>query len=241
MRFKTPLIIQELPVPFIPDAFQKCERQITSCCLLCFSTDQGSSTLGSTFQKNVFFAHEEIKGDIYIDNSKCSCKCTFVNISVESRLSIRFHEDVFGGHRKLTNQQELLCQVVKGPDEHQSDWRHSIILDLKAIQMPELSDKKDKKTGERKQRSPEDVFMAIQPQASCHARYFTFEYHLSADTEFSSDVNSVPPRLKQEISILPVINPDSFGISAPDNWSPIRLECFKPEVVHTTSHWISFT
>ena len=95
MRYKTQLTIREPPVPFVPDAYQKCERQITKCCG-CLTSDQGASILGSTFDKNVFFPHEEIKGDIYVDNSKCACKCRFVSFAVESKLTIKFHEDVFG-------------------------------------------------------------------------------------------------------------------------------------------------
>ena len=86
---------------------------------------------------------------------------------------------------------------MKGPDGFEGGWTHQVYVDLKTIKLPEASGKKDKLTGVRKPLSPEEAFMASQPQSSCHAKFFSFEYLLSAQTEYEGCITSLTPRLKQ--------------------------------------------
>ena len=104
--------------------------------------------------------------------------------------------------------------------------------------MPELVDKKDKKTGGRKPLSSHDAFMVRGIQSACHGKFFTMEYALVAEAMvdgcFCGCAHSMP-HIRMPISILPIVNPDCLGFKPPHNWEPKHLGKFTPEFDHCDS------
>jgi len=68
MKYKQVLIIREPPIAFKQGDKQSETARITSCC--CFP--EGTSTMSSVFDKNIFLTNEVIKGFVEVDNSKCN-------------------------------------------------------------------------------------------------------------------------------------------------------------------------
>lgn len=191
------------------------EKHIKTCCCLA----KGTSKLGSTFQKNIFFPHEEIKGAITIDNSHCTIDCKNVHFAVETQLT--FHiPALFGSHHHHMIERDLIQENTKGPCAGEGDWSKEMCVDLRHIPMPELTDRKSKKGG-RKPLSPEDLFLVRGLQSACHGSFFRMEYFLVAETTYDGCTCCAElPHSRMPISILPIVNPDCFGFKAPEGWNP---------------------
>ena len=187
--------------------------------------------MGSTIEKNVFFNHEEIKGEIYIDNSNCAQRCPRVVYYLDSNLWLRGGDaDQYLEH--VGNR--LIDVTIQGPNEHQGDWKSEICLDLKNVPMPDLIETKwDKRRHFEKPISPEDLFTARGVQSRCHAKFFNHEYHFNAFMIYDEGCVCIEaPCIAQEICILPVVNPYSFGFKPPVDWTPTSLGSLKPEAKH---------
>jgi len=62
----------------------------TWCCV-----NQGVSKIEAIFEKNIFYAHENCKADIHIDNSKCNLNITESRLGIEQHIYIKAGWDTF--------------------------------------------------------------------------------------------------------------------------------------------------
>lgn len=84
MKYKQVLNIREKPVAFAANAVQSETSNVkTWCCC-----DQGTSSMSSVFNKNVFMPNELAEGKVVVDNSNCQLNVTRVNFFVEQVLHI---------------------------------------------------------------------------------------------------------------------------------------------------------
>jgi hypothetical protein len=141
-----------------------------------------------------------------------------VHFAVETQL--RFHiQEFLSTHHKMV-ERDLVKENVKGPCAGAGDWSKEMCVNLNEVHMPELTDKKDKRGG-RKPLSLEDQFLARSLQSACHAKHFTMEYYLVAETTYDGCTCCAElPHSRMPISILPVLNPACFGFQAPEGWNP---------------------
>lgn len=98
MKFKQVLIIREKPVELrIGDAQSETSNIKTWCCC-----DQGTSTMSSVFNKNVFMPNEIAAGEIKINNEHCQLGVSRVSFYVEQVLTVRC------GHHSHTYRNRLV-------------------------------------------------------------------------------------------------------------------------------------
>jgi len=146
MKYKQVLIIREPPVSFKAGERQQEVSQITTCCCM----DQGTSTMASEFEKNVFLPNETVRGFVIVDNSHCQIRCSNVHFAVEQRMRLNIH-----GHH-YSNNRDLVEQNVPGPDAQAPEWKREMTVDLSKIHYEVSTMIKDKKSGQKKHMSPED-------------------------------------------------------------------------------------
>lgn len=93
-------------------------------------------------------------------------------------------------------------------------------LDLSKIHYEVQADKKDKKTGQRKQLSPEDRFMMAAIQPAVHGKWINNEYHLIVKCTYDGcTCCSNLPDSDMKMSIVPMLNPACFGFQPPQEWA----------------------
>lgn len=72
MKYKQVLVVREPPVEFkVGEQQQETSHVTTWCCV-----DQGTSSMWSAFEKNVFTPQDVAKAMINVDNSKCTLNVT---------------------------------------------------------------------------------------------------------------------------------------------------------------------
>ena len=134
LKFKQVLIIREQPKTMtLGEAQSETSHVTTWCCI-----DQGTSTMSSIFNKNVFTPQEVATGTIRIDNSQCQLNVTNVRFFVEQRLWLRAD-----GH-STTHTRKLVELVIPSPQAGQGDWEITMTLDLSQIKY-EVQEFKKKK------------------------------------------------------------------------------------------------
>jgi len=113
-----------------------------------------------------------------------------------------------GAHAKAT-----------GPKAGEKDWQKEMVVDLSHIKYDAVVDKKAK-DGTRKPMSADDQFMMTQLQpATRHAKMFSARYYSSVSTEFDGcTCCAETPDAKVPMTIVPVVNPMSFGFAPPNGW-----------------------
>ncbi len=85
MKYKQVIAIREKPVNFKTNEQQQETSKIkTWCCI-----DQGTSSMWSTFEKNIYTPQETARAMIHVDNSRCTLAVTRCKFFVEQRLNIR--------------------------------------------------------------------------------------------------------------------------------------------------------
>ena len=67
LKYKQWLVIHEPPVQYQQNTGANVTKEITTCCCC----DQGKSSLGVTFQKNIFYNNEVAWANVGVDNSNC--------------------------------------------------------------------------------------------------------------------------------------------------------------------------
>ena len=134
MKYKQVLIIRERPVNMVVgDAQSETSNIKTWCCI-----DQGTSTMSSVFEKNVFLPTEMARGAVKVNNEHCQVRATQVSFYVEQVLTVRC------GHHSHTYRHRLVEQRMDGPDAGQADWATNMELDLSKIKY-EVAETKKKK------------------------------------------------------------------------------------------------
>ena len=84
MKYKQVLIIRERPVNLVVGEAQSETSNIkTWCCI-----DQGTSTMSSVFNKNVFMPNEVAEGQVRINNEHCGLNAHRVSFYVEQVLRV---------------------------------------------------------------------------------------------------------------------------------------------------------
>ena len=222
MKYKQVLIIREKPVQMVVgDAQSETSNIKTWCCI-----DQGTSTMSSVFEKNVFLPTDVARGHIKINNEHCQLNAHRVSFYVEQVLTVR------AGHHSHTHRSRLVEQRVEGPHAGAADWQTEMVLDLTKIRY-EVADMKKKK-GVQKKISPEDQFMMSGVQAAVHAKRITNEYFLCVLVEFDGCVCCVDlPDSRMPLTIIPLVNPACFGFQPPEGgWNPFALGNFTVDLTH---------
>jgi hypothetical protein len=133
MKYKQVLIIREPPIAFKQGDKQSETARITSCC--CFP--EGTSTMSSVFDKNIFLTNEVIKGFVEVDNSKCNKNCTRVEFALEQRLHMNIaNKGLFGegASHAFNLKKHLIEQRLTGPNARQGGWKKNMLVDLSKIQ-----------------------------------------------------------------------------------------------------------
>ena len=147
MKYKQVLIIRERPVALVTGEAQSETSHIkTWCCI-----DQGTSTMSSVFEKNVFLPNEQARGTIKINNEHCQLNAHRVSFYVEQVLTIHV------GHHSHTHRHRLTEQRVEGPHARVADWHTALALDLSKIKYDVAATRMKK--GRQKAISPEDSFL----------------------------------------------------------------------------------
>jgi len=84
MKYKQVLAIREKPVNLVVGEAQSETSTIkTWCCI-----KQGTSTMSSVFNKNVFLPNEIAEGFVKVDNSQCQIAAHRVSFYIEQRLTV---------------------------------------------------------------------------------------------------------------------------------------------------------
>jgi hypothetical protein len=172
----------------------------------------------TVFEKNVFMPHELLRAQVNVDNSDCKLDCVEVEMDIylDMKMNIGHHhyshkESLKGAHDKK-----------KGPKAGEKDWQKEMVVDLSHIKYDAIKDKKAK-DGTRRPMSLDDQFMMSQLQpATRHAKHFSARYYSSVETKFDGcTCCNETPDAKVPMTIVPVVNPNSFGFAPPSNgWAP---------------------
>ena len=218
MKYKQVLIVRERPVEFKMGEQQQETSNITTWCCV----DQGTSSMWSSFEKNIFTPVDCAKAIIHVDNSKCTLNVTQVKFFIEQRLTVR--DSGFGAH-SYTRTRTLVERSMVGPNFGQGGWTTEMIMDLGAIRfdVPEFK----KKHGVEKRISPEDAFMMAGVQSAVHSKYVTNDYFLCIELAYDGCTCCANlPDSRMPITIVPLLDPRSFGFTSPDGWMPMNLGGF---------------
>jgi len=101
-------VVREPSVAFkVGDQQSETSNISTWCCI-----DQGTSTMWSAFEKNVFTPQDVAKAMINVDNSKCTLNVTTVKFFIEQRLTVR--DTGFGAH-SYTMTRKIVEREIEGP------------------------------------------------------------------------------------------------------------------------------
>lgn len=226
MENKQTFIVREHPLPFKEGESDTCTKPISTCCCLA----KGESTLTTKFGKNIYYPNERIEGHIAVNNEHCQIDCSNVHFAVESKLNFHIPGFMGWGTSCKTVERDLIKENHKGPEHGCCDWSKNVDLDLSHVKMPDLVDKKDKKSGGRKALSAQDAFMVKGIQSACHGKFFTCEYFLVAETTYDGCTCCAElPHAKMPISIEPLSNPDCHGFQPPHDWEPRHHGMLKPD------------
>ena len=212
MKYKQVLMIREPAVQY-----QEGERQVetseikTWCCIA-----QGTCTLKTDFEKNIYIPTETAKALMTIDNSNCKCDVKQVTFAVEQHLKLR------ADGREDHSKHVLIESVMGGPKAEEAETVLPMELDLANIKYEVDGEKKKK--GVLKKRSPEDMFQMASIQPAVHCKNIVNEYFLTTKVEHDGCVCCVDiPDSKLPLTIVPMVNPACFGFQPPDGWEPIVL------------------
>ena len=222
MKYKQVLAIREKPVDLVVGEAQSETSEIkTWCCI-----SQGTSTMSSVFNKNVFLPNELAEGQIKINNELCNIAAHRVSFFVEQRLTV--HAD----HYNHTHTHRLVERTVEGPGPNVADWQTQLSLNLAEIKYEVAKVKKKK--GVQKNVSPEDSFMMAGVQAACHSKKITNEYFLCVQVEYDGCVCCVDlPDSRMPLTIIPLMNPACFGFQPHESgWAPYQLGMFQLSLAH---------
>ena len=90
-----------------------------------------------------------------------------------------------------------------------------------------------KKHGKMKKISKEDAFQMASLQPACHTKKFSCEYFLRVTTDYSGcHCCQNLPDASMKMTIIPIVNPECFGFTPPEDWSPSELGEFNVDLAH---------
>lgn len=113
----------------------------------------------------------------------------------------------------------MIKKTVEGPAANQDDWHKDVEINLAKIKKTVKATKK--KHGVIKDVSPEDMWQMQGVQPACHSKGLTNDYYLCCEAQYSGMVCYVNlPDARMPFTIVPTVNPASFGHSIPDGFSP---------------------
>jgi hypothetical protein len=169
----------------------------------------------TVFEKNNFMPYETARAQVNIDNSDCKLDCTEVAMDIVMELKM----DVGGHHYSYKESLKGAHDKKTGPKAGEKDWHKEMLVDLSNIKYEQIADRKAK-DGSRKPYSPDDKFMMSQIQpATRRAKKFSARYYSVVETKFDGcTCCNETPDAKVPMTIVPMVNPNSFGFAPPNNW-----------------------
>jgi len=224
VKAKQVLMIREPAVKLREGEAQSEKSDISTCCCI----PQGTSTLKTDFEKNIYCPNEVARAIMHIDNSDCKVDVTQITFAVEQRIVIHIK-----GHNHTTVR-NLVTHTQKGPKSGEK-MEAPMELDLSKIRN-EVS-KEHMKKGAVKAYSKEDLFMMEGVQPASHSSVCTNEYFLTTKTAFDVCCNCCDnlPDGMLPLTIVPLVNPECFGFQPPGGWAPMDYGTF-PVEVHRKDH-----
>jgi hypothetical protein len=207
-KYKTTLMIREHNEKAKEDVEKKDRDHIkTWCCL-----DQGHSELKCEFNKTVFQPNEVAEAECKIDNSDCKIDVTSVTMKVMmcGKITIDGHETEI--EKPLPGAHDD-CEGPKAGEKLEKTLK----IDLDKIKYEAVKQKKNKKTGHKKDVSKEDQWMMSQIQpATRNAKHFKMRYYSVVSTKFDGTICcDETPDCETAMTIVPMVNPAAFGFRPP--------------------------
>ncbi|CDW71388.1 UNKNOWN [Stylonychia lemnae] len=221
MFFKQIIKVVEPIIEYKQDLQNVSERKVTTCCCI----NQGISRIEAHFDRNIFYAHENCRAEIKIDNSKCNINITDSRLAIEQHIYIKAGWDVF---RNVYTLGERYGKEVRARDAQISN--QVIDLPLSTIRYEVHEEKK--KDGSMKIYSDQEKFLMGQLQAASHGKQLTNEYFVAIRCNYQGCTCCRElPHIKVPVAILPTEVPDLMRqqteVERPDDYNPIYYKAYE--------------
>jgi len=77
-----------------------------------------------------------------------------------------------------------------------------------------------------RERCPEQIFQLSQLAPACHTRFIENDYTLNAKVQYEGACCSSLPSIHCPLTIIPLVNPASYGFTEPMGYQPFELGYF---------------